>query len=132
MKPNLLTPASKAVKALVVAGAWYARQGDLDRAKEFLDRERALVEQLTNATERKANQARSILESRLGGVTRERGECLRLPDEEAISILEDWGWVWTGRHWHNQPLQDGIRAMERDLDIPPGTLPARFIWDDER
>lgn len=131
MKLNPLTPAGKAVKALVVAGAWYAHQGDLDKTKEFLDRERALVEQLTNATERKANQARSILESRLGGVTRERGECLHLPDGEAISILEGWGWVWNGSYWVNQPLHDGIRAMERDLDIPAGSLPTRFIWGDD-
>lgn len=76
----------------------------------------------------KGNRARMIMESRLGGITRPLGECLNLPDQEAIATLERWGWVWSGKFWINQPLHDSIEAMERDLDIPPGTLPTRFIW----
>lgn len=79
----------------------------------------------------KADKARRILEQRLGGVSRPPGECLTLADDEAIGMLVRWGWQWTGTHWHDAVLQQAIRDKERDLDIPEGTLPARFIWEDD-
>lgn len=85
----------------------------------------------TFANTLKADEARRIMESHLGGITRNRGECLRVSDREAITTLYRWGYRWTGTHWHDQALWDSVRAMERDLDIPPGTLPTRFIWSDE-
>ena len=76
-------------------------------------------------------KAKSYLEGLLSGVTRKSGFTKEMTDEQILAKMEQCEMYWTGTSWRNDRLQEMIRDMERDLDIPKGSLPARFIWGDE-
>lgn len=79
----------------------------------------------------KIESARGYLERLFGNVTREPGFSKELSEEEILRLMDNCEMKWTGRSWRNTRLQQMIHDMETDLDIPHGTLPARFIWGDE-